>query len=269
TESMSEFKYGFRYDPMTWVERDRSLQGAMVRSLILDQPRDDDGDALGREVEKILGGQLPDGRLDDHPAHGLQFTAGKLSRLAELGCPSDRPEVVKAVAVILGKEKANEADPLGIYDVRALCQLGLAGRADHATVVRDGLQRCLEREKEWGDMWEGCPWTPIEHLITLWHGRSSAETEPVVLRWLKRFVQEVNAAGCWSYKDPWGLVRLTSEVASPAARDLLLKEIPVILRGQQADGGWGDRSVSVFRALKTHGLLEPLGKQRPLPPDWQ
>jgi beta-lactamase regulating signal transducer with metallopeptidase domain len=265
----TEVEYGFRHDPIGWVESDRSVQGAMVRTFVFERPREGDGDLIEAEIGKTLGAQLPDGRLSDDADHSFQFTAEALIRLAEMGCAADRPEVGKAVAAILGKDEPNQADPLGIYDVRALCLLGLAGEPRYREVVRDGLRRCVEAEDEWGDIWEGCPWTPIEHLITLWHGREEADTEALVLRWVKRIGENVNAAGCWSYKDPWGFVRLASEVDGPEARALLVKEVPVILRGQQGDGGWGERSFVVLRALKRHGLLDGLRELPALPADWR
>ena len=270
-ETMAEegLKYGFRYDPMKFVESDRSLQGALLRTLVLDSPKPGDGKLIQAEIDKILAEQLPDGRLSDDPKHSLQFTAGKLIRLAEMGCPNDRPEVKKALAAVLGKKKPNQADPLGIYDVRAFCLLGIADSPDTAPLVRAGLNGCMEREKEWSNIWEGCPWTPIEHLITLWHGRDIAKTEPTVAKALAWIADGINPAGCLSYKDPWGFVRLASVVDHPLARTMLEKQLPMVLRGQAADAGWGDRTLFVMRALKKHGLLEELRNRPPLPPDWR
>ena len=262
-------EYGFRHDPMEFVEKDESLQGAMVRKRVFDRPKPADAGLIQAEIDGILAKQLPDGRLDDHPVHGLQFTAEKLSRLAQMGCDPGRPEIEKAVAAILAKETPNRVDPLGIYDVRAFCRLGLAGRPEIRDLVRTGLQRIVEREAEWSDLREGCPWTPIEHLITLWHGRDVADVEPCLAKALGWIGDGLNAAGCLSFKDPWGFVRLASEVDHPLARAILEKEVPVILRGQRPDGGWGQRSVFVFAALVKHDLLEPLRTRPALPPDWR
>jgi hypothetical protein len=43
----------------------------------------------------------------------------------------------------------------------------------------------------------------------------------------------------------------------------------MILRAQKADGGWGGMSFKFLRALHRHGLIEPLRKLPPLPPDWR
>jgi len=195
-------QYGFRHDPMRFVESDRSLQGARVRTFVFAKPKRGDRKAIQAEIDKILAGQLADGRLDGHPKHGYQFTAGKLIRLAEMGCPAGRAEVKKAVAAILGKRKPNQADPYGIYDVRAFCLLGLGDQAKFRTLAESGLKRIVAREAEWSDLSEGCPWTPIEHLITLWHGREVAGTEACVAKAMKWIAAGLNPAGCLSFKDP-------------------------------------------------------------------
>lgn len=155
--ALREFEHGFRYDPMEFLDQDESLQGALVRKLVFGRPNPGDEELIQGEIDGILAKQLPDGRLDDHPVHGLQFTAEKLSRVAQMGCDPGRPEIDKAVAAILAKDKANQADPLGIYDVRAFCRLGLTDKPEIRDVVRAGLQRVADREAEWSDLLEGCP----------------------------------------------------------------------------------------------------------------
>jgi hypothetical protein len=204
-DTMNKFKYGFRYDPMKWVSENKSLQGALVRSRGLQTPKAGDTELVQAEIDKILAAQLPDGLLSDDEKHAMQFTAERLIRLAELGCPSDRAEVQKAVAAIRRNDKTNEADPLGIYDIRAFCLLGLAEDEGIRKDVIAGLEAIVARQSEWRDFNKGCPWTPIEHLITLWHGRHLANTEAIVVETLNEISDGLNAAGCLSYKDPWGV----------------------------------------------------------------
>ena len=268
-DSMTEFTYGFRHDPMRWVSADESLQGARVRSQVLQTPKAGDTELVQAEIDKILAAQLPDGRLSDDEKHAMQFTAERLIRLAELGCPSDRAEVQKAIAAIRGKGEVNKADPLGIYDIRAFCLLGMTEDEGIRKDVIAGLEAVVARQAEWRDLNKGCPWTPIEHLITLWYGRHLANTEAIVVETLNQINDGLNAAGCLSYKDPWGFVRLASVVDHPVACKILEKEVPVLLRGQDTSGGWGDRSLFVFRALKKHRLLDELEAAPPLPPDWR
>ena len=261
----ADLEYGFRYDPIKFVEEDQSLQGALVRTFISGKPKPDDKKLIQQEIDKILADQLADGRLSDHERHGMQFTAEKLIRVAEMGCPASRPEMQKAVAALRAKCSDEDPEHLGIYGVRAFCLLGLA----HDPKVRDGLERCMAREKEWNNPHAGCPWTPIEHLITLWHGRQCADVLPILEKALTWIADRINPAGCLSYKDPWGFVRLASQIDHPLARVVLEKEVPMLLRAQRAGGGWGDRSYIAFRALKRHGLLDKLHGLPSLPDDWQ
>ena len=270
-ETMADqsFEYGFRHDPMKFVENDATLEGALARTFVFEKPKPDDQKLIQAEIDKILAAQLPDGKLSDDKDHALQFTAERLIRLAELGCPADRAEVQKAVSVILQKKKPNQADPIGIYDTRAFCLLGIADRPNIKPLVRAGLEGCIARKEEWNSPWKGCPWTPIEHLITLWHGRAHVETEPLVAKALTWIAESINAAGGLSYKDPRGFVRLASQIDHPLARTVLEKEVPMLLRAQKADGGWGEQTSIVLRALKKHGLLEPLRQLPALPADWR
>ena len=60
-----EFRYGFRYDPMEFVESDRSLQGAMVRALVFQEARQGDKEILQKRIEEIFATQKPDGQIGD------------------------------------------------------------------------------------------------------------------------------------------------------------------------------------------------------------
>ena len=135
-----------------------------MRAFVFGSAKLGDKEVVQAEIGQILAKQLPDGRLSDDKEHSFQFTAQALIRLAEMGGPAGRPEVQKAIAAIVGKNGPSQADPFGIYDVRAFCLLGMEDRPE----VRQGLDLCMKNEKEWNGPDKGCPWTPIEHLITLW-----------------------------------------------------------------------------------------------------
>ena len=259
------FEHGFRYDPMKWVESDESLDAALVRRGVFRKPRAGDQELLSARIEEILSEQNDDGTLSDDPRHRYQFTCGALDRLADLGVDPAREEVRRAVDVVLREKDDKSADPIGIYVIRALCKLGMGDRPE----VREGLEHLVARQEEWNDAYAGCPWTPIEHLQTLWMGRDvldSTELIGSVLAWIG---EGMNAAGCLSYKDPWGFLRIVGFVDTPVAKRIVAQQVPMILRGQQPDGGWGDRSLSVYRALVTHGFLDELRGLPPLPADWR
>jgi hypothetical protein len=106
-------------------------------------------------------------------------------------------------------------------------------------------------------------------LEILWAGRDLVDTRAAVERGLRWMGDGLNAAGCLSYWDPWGFVGVLGTIDHPLAGEALRKQVGMVLRSQQPDGGWGDNSFRAFRALKLHGLLEPLRAAPPLPPDWE
>ena len=62
----------------------------------------------------------------------------------------------------------------------------------------------------------------------------------------------------------------TPEEYAAEARRVVGKLVPMILRAQKPDGGWGDgHSAITLRALATHGFFDKLRKLPPLPPDWK
>ncbi len=257
-------EYGFRHDPLAFVQQSDSLQAALVRRLVFGEPRDGDEAILRGRIDEILAKQDADGRLSDDPAHRVQATANRLIDLAELGVDPERPEVQRAVEVVLSEKDEDSADALGIYTTRALCLLGMSNRPE----VRAGLEALVRAEDEWNGPDKGCPWTPEVHLKTLWDGRRVADHTDLVLASLTWIADGLNGAGCLGYKDPWGLVEIAGMVDRPVARRVVERELPMMLRAQHDDGGWGDHSLIAFRALRTHGLLGKLRERPPLPPDW-
>ena len=89
------------------------------------------------------------------------------------------------------------------------------------------------------------------------------------LGWIAKCITRI---GSLSYMDPWGLTALAGEAAHPMAREIVLKQLPLILRSQYPDGGWGGvfrRSFLAVRALARHGLFDALRELPALPPDWR
>jgi hypothetical protein len=254
---------------MQFVQNDQSLQGALVRTFIFHHPADDDADIIQRRIEEILAEQRDDGSFGDTSKE----TGERLLRLLELGLPPDRAEVARGVEALLRQKRAGQnADEwvekegaLSIYALHALC---LLGRSD-VPEVQFSLNWYIGNPDEWNDPWKGCPWTPEVFWTALWAGRALADTAPTINDGLRRVAESTNAAGCCAYNDPYGFLDACGQIDTPQARTLLEKLIPLILRGQQPDGGWGDNSFFVFRALQPHGLLESLRKLPPLPPDWR
>jgi len=263
-------EYGFRYDPMEWLKSDSSLDGAMVRTQVFCQPQDGDQDKLDAQIDEILAQQRDDGSFGGDSKE----TGAKLLELLEHGASYDRPEIRNAAEAILRQvhagHNANEwyeqdGKVLSIYALHALC---LLGRGD-LPVVGFSLRWLAEHPESWNGPWEGCPWTPAVFWSALWAGREIADVEATVVDGLRRVVAEMNEAGCCAYNNPWGFTNAAGRIDAAEARAFIARQIPMILRGQRPDGGWGRVSPAVFRALKTHGFFDLLSQRPPLPPEWR
>jgi hypothetical protein len=261
--------HGFRHDPMTFVANDDSRQGALVRSLVFQQPNEGDAALVQARLDEILAEQRDDGSFADT----AKDTGAKLLELLKLGFPHDRPEVQRAADAIVrqartqpttGEDFEKEAG-LGVYPLEALC---LLGRTD-LPEVKHALTWYVEHSDRWNDPWKGCPWTPEVFWTALWAGRDIVDTVPTIKAGMRRLAESMNAAGCAAYNDPYGFVDACGQIDLPEARALVEKQIPLILRGQQPGGGWGDKSLFVFRALKSHGFLDQFRDLPPLPADWK
>lgn len=98
-------RYGFRHDPMAFVEGRESLEAAMVRRLVFDTPKPGDEEILAKRVEEILADQQPDGALSDHELHALLVTGrGRIGELMSLGASPERPEIKKALDYVLSRD---------------------------------------------------------------------------------------------------------------------------------------------------------------------
>lgn len=266
-----EAEFGFRYDPMEWVEEDKTLQGALVRTFVFQRAHAGDREAIQTKVEGILAKQGDDGSFGDTSKE----TGHELLTLLQLGVDTNRPEVKRAAEATLRQMRAGQNanewyETNGVLNVYPLHALGLLEKWDEPEVAHS-LRQLVEHQEQWNDPWQGCPWTPEVFWSALWAGRECVpEVELAVKDGMRRLTEQMNAAGCCAYNDPWGFTEAAGQVESAEAAALIARQIPMILRGQRPDGGWGDRSsFYVFRALTTHGFLDPLRKRPPLPPDWK
>ncbi len=263
-------EYGFRYDPEQWVKNSFSVQAAMVRKMVFGLPQDGDEEKLETRIEEVLAEQLEDGSF----GRNSKDTGGKLLELLEYGASRDLIEVNRAAHAVLRQmragQNANEwyeqdGKVLSIYALHALCLLGLKDEPE----VPYSLDWLVDHPEEWNDPWAGCPVTPAVFWSALWAGREYAKVGDTIADGLRRVTAEMNEAGCCAYNDPWSFLDSAGQIETTEARALVEKQIPLILRSQHPDGGWGAVSWYVFRALVAHGLFEELKTRSPLPAEWR
>jgi len=262
-------RYGFRYDPTRFADSDQTLQGAMVRTFVLKRPTKGDGKILQKRIHDILSGQRDDGSFGDTS----KDTGSELLELFKLGCSADRPEVKRAAEAVLSQKRAgrnaNEwyetEGALNIYPLHALLLAGMS----NAQEVHFTLRWLADHPDVWIGHDQGCPWTPAVFLKAVWEGREIEDVAATITTGFSGIADNLNDAGCLGFNDPWGYLDCAGYVDHPIARKIVEKQIPMILRAQRPDGGWGDRSFIVFRALVKYDLLEQLRKPPPLSPDWK
>jgi len=247
-------EHGFRYDPMKFVEEGEGLQAALVRKLVFGKPKEGDEEIIQAKIEKILAKAKP----------GRPLGAGEVLTLLGMGLQADHKGVSRAIEHLVTDELEDDGS-LDIYKLRVVC---LAGGDEHATLRDHSLRNLAERAKE--GIRDGCPWTPIQHLKTLWAGRQFVDVEDAMATDMRWIAEGMNEACSLSYKDFWGFVDLAATVRNDLARRIAERLIPVLLRRQTEDGGWpGDASSMVFPILVDFGMLGPLRQLPPLPADWR
>ena len=273
----TDFRYGWRYDPMTSVEKSDSPQAAAVRVQVLGKPRDGDRSRLEQHFQAVFSGQKPDGSLrnpEDQQQKTIVFTAEKLLEVLRMGCSPKRAEVQRALDAL---ERELTADPVDEPRdaVRAIAALALGGRsapAGSAPVMKRFAQSTIKAMQEEHD-----PGMPSSQLGLLWESREAGDVDDEILEiltWLEKAMGPAGTSKTLGLSYPWEIVRMGGTVTHPLAGRIAAKLVPMLLRSQNADGGWqdcygNDVTDLTLRMLVRHDLLEPLRKLKPLPADWQ
>jgi len=270
--AMSEpFQYGFRYDPMAWVENNTSLQAARVRAIVFGAPNPGDREMLDARIEEILATQSDDGSfLNEREDGGFDDrTLWRVGDLLQLGCSPEMPEIRRAVDFACRKDLA-EHNNLGAGTIRFAALTGWSDGDEPAGSAQRLVDRCLATPSRGGG---GCPWTIGEagHLYAMRDVVDVSEALDAELAWIDERMNNVGSASC---KDPWEFVQLAGGIDHPVGRDIMLRAILWILRAQHPDGSWGDglprgSTFYVLRALARYDLIEPLREAPPLPADWR
>lgn len=255
----SEAECGFRHDPMAFVEHGDNVA---VRVLLFGNPRPEDARRIAAELERLLIFE-PGEPGEDGQGAPFKINADNFLRLVQLGAGEEHPEIERALQ-LLDLLPERPAEPIEGPVLHALC---LLGRADHPT-IRNSLRLRAARPEELLDPDEGCPWTPAGSLSGLWAARELEPVGDIVIRSLEVIRDRLEGTGSITFNDPWGFVHCAAHIDHPVAREILNAQLPMILRAQREDGGWGEYSFDVLAALKRHGLFEELRRKPPLPSDW-
>jgi hypothetical protein len=275
---LPKLTHGFRHDPMQHVQESETLQAALARRVLNLAARASDGDVIGDAVSETLATQESDGAFGET----RDDTAKAVCRLLELGCAADAVEVTRGLDAMLQQHRDtsgephddgdNLADPVHAVERseslsdNAINALVLGGRHGEEE-LRPSIRYMADHVETWLSP-TSCPWGPNWYTQALWRARSVEDVTDTVVMALRWFARHMDEAGLVGYMDPWGHVKTAGVVDHPAGERQARRMTPLVLRTQQADGGWGDNTVDVVRMLATHGLLEELRDLPPLPDDW-
>lgn len=255
-------RYGLRHDAQAYLATSESLEAALVRTQLLGQPKQGDAERIEAAVVKVLQDQKPDGGFGEGSLEErAAATNGPMQTLVDLGVTPERPEMQR----LLGWIGTVPGEKWGIYLSAALCRMGLTDFPGLSTALR----LVVEHPEKW--FATGCPWTPVMVAEALWFGREvpGVDTMPLLEKTLRWASDNMSAAGCLSYWEPWGFVRCAGLVEHPLTEKLIDRQVAMLLRAQQADGGWGSHSVEAFRVLLRGNRLAALAEMPPLPTDWR
>ncbi|MAF12088.1 hypothetical protein CMK11_16715 [Candidatus Poribacteria bacterium] len=265
-------EYDFRYDPMRFATESDSLQAALVRRVVLRQPRAGDDATIEAHFQEILAGQHPDGAIDHVWIEGREDTVTMARHLLEMGCPEDRPELARAAGVV--RRQAVNGEHVA---ARELCMLGFTD----IPAVQESLAAMVATMGQELEPSRGCPGFPkADAILALWAGRELVDADDAIADGLSQIADAFELPGGnvrLGFYEPWQIVNMVAIVDDPAATRLARRLAPMLLRLQETDGSWGQHhwdaqgkysTVWAFQALAKHGLLDELLRLPPLPADW-
>ncbi|MHC4984790.1 MAG: hypothetical protein ACYTFO_01410, partial [Planctomycetota bacterium] len=246
-------EYGFRVDPMTWVENAEGLEAALVRRDVFGTATEADHAVIAAEIERLLADIAAD---TDRENYGRALDA------LRLGCDPNRPEIRTAAAEYIRKD-LNASGALRRGSLALASMTGWSEGDEPLKSMRAFADAPVPPPGAWD------PWIHAMALDTLHAGRELIDVRESVGRWMQVIDEGMDQIACWHKMDVWDLLSSLSRVDDPRARGIVERYIPVLLRTQGPDGGWGRHSPNVFRALVKHGLLDELRTKPPLPAEWR
>ena len=268
-------EYGFRYDPVEVMVNDTSLDGSLVRTLLLKAPRPGDAAAIEAHFAEVFATQNADGSFEDeHDRPPADATAATLYELLQKGCAPDRPEMQLTISFLekvlaeLPEDELSKAPGDAVY---AMC---LLGKTDSPAIKATLERQAAEMPKLWG---KECPGTPFAQLQVIWAGRNVADVTDAIestLAWADEAVAPPGCSSKLALMSSWTIFEVLGAMDHPTAARLARRLAPLLVRAQQADGHWreghgGDKTFYVLRFLMNHGLLDELRALPPMPADWK
>ena len=96
--------YGFRHDPMRFVEENESLQAARVRDIVFNAPREGDRAAIDAAIAKTMERRREDGTF----ANTSKDTGSAVLELLRLGQATNSPAVRDGLAAMRSQYRAGK-----------------------------------------------------------------------------------------------------------------------------------------------------------------
>lgn len=247
-----DLKYGFRYDPIPWIENDDSVWAALARLNFLNKPRDGDGGIIDTFIAACLAKTPTDwGPLSTGIAIG--------------GLPLDNERLRQRIVEVLDV-RADAGDRIGGNGIRLACGIGWEKEGALAREIQALIDGPVDPHAD-------TPGLP-EDILTAFSairkaGNASPDMQKTADAWLDALAKGANKAGCWKDLDPLGICYGAASMDGPVTRELFLRYLPMLLRTQRPDGDWHAATSLICCALRKHGLFEALRELPPLPPDWR
>jgi len=275
--TLTDSRYGFRYDPMTWAERSESIQAASVRVCLLNRPKTGDKEMIEQHLSAIFADQGPDGTLrnpEDAEESALRFTGRKLREAFYMGLSPSRVEAKRALDALEKELTSKQVDePRDASLALAALALGNRGAPSAAPAILNQLAATAIEEMQG----EHDPGAPHWQLGVLWESREMSDQEDHILEiltWVEQAIGPPGPSKMLGLSYPWEIVEMAGTVTHPIAGAIARKLLPMLLRSQNPGGGWKDcynKDVTelALRMLVRHNLLEPLRELEPLPADWR
>ena len=233
----TDLEYGFRYDPMEWVENNDSFKAAVARHEVLGCPSRGDAELIRKHLDDAFPESMARVRRGELP--------GACWFISSAGVRETKTLADTLLAVL--RERGKEA---GVYELQLMV---LAGVVADPLVVR-GAQRLAAQVLQ-ENPWHGCQRGPFEKLQALLGIMDVDEVARAADYLMSAIEEKINAAGFTGKgKTPYGQVALLAYTDHPAALRILRKTIPFILAAQAPGGGWHTQTLAVLRSLQKAGL---------------